>query len=190
MREFCYDCFRAKRRCFCSRVSRFRAPFDLALVVHPREERNTVGTARMVHRSILNSLWIKSKDLDQRWSELKDPVMLYPADEGGVPLSELAGRSVVVIDGTWAHARSIVNKSARLQALPKVSLDPTSPSAYQFRKQPAAECLSTVESVAQLLVSVDPAFSEQAAQMLKIFEEMVTHQLSLGGGTALRGKRV
>jgi DTW domain-containing protein YfiP len=64
---------------------------------------------------------------------------------------------LLVLDGTWSEAKKMYFWSPPLKQLPKLKLDLslTSKSQYVVKTQPNDECLSTVESVAYVLASLE-----------------------------------
>lgn len=111
-------------------------------------------------------------------------VVLYPGPAASnislAPKSSWlpAGKQAVVfvIDGTWACAKSMLRKSKVLSSLPQICFTPGRRSEYQFRKQPAAHCLSTLEAVHEVLAILEP--SPEANGLLFLFRAMVSHQIS------------
>ncbi|MEH1163995.1 tRNA-uridine aminocarboxypropyltransferase [Micromonospora sp. CPCC 205539] len=71
---------------------------------------------------------------------------------GGEHGAAAAPRTLVVIDGTWGQARSMLGADPELGALPRLSLAPATSSRYAIRAQPFPHGLSTVEAVAEALI--------------------------------------
>lgn len=203
MREFCWSCHRPGAACFCELVVPFASPVRVALVVHPREAKSTVGTAWILRRTLSNLEWIRSdgEDLDRnaRFRALLgapdvSPLLLFPRPGASnldrVPAEEWRALArpprsplFVAIDGTWTEAKSILRKSALLRGLPAVSFEPGRVSEYGFKKQPGPGCLSSVESVHQLMEVLGargwmaPPPNREHDGMLEIFRRMVRFQL-------------
>jgi DTW domain-containing protein YfiP len=86
-------------------------------------------------------------------------------DKNGVPLkpqdaakakSELEG--IIVLDGTWSQAKTLWWRNAWLLKVRRAILNPVHKSLYgPLRKEPRKECLSTIESIAESLVSLGEA---------------------------------
>lgn len=172
MRELCTGCLRSRRVCWCGDLEPFDPGLRVDILMHPRERRVTIGTGRIVHRSLSGSrLWVGERfgDESRLWSELADhrPLVLFPG-ERALNLDALEGPedystlehlelqdtrlSLIVIDGTWTQAKQILKRSPRLDALPKLMLRPTTRARYdQLRREPRLECHSTLESVHALL---------------------------------------
>jgi hypothetical protein len=66
--------------------------------------------------------------------------------------SEAELEGIVVLDGTWAQAKTMWWRNAWLLKLKRLVLHPSRPSLYgKLRKEPRRESLSTIESVAEAL---------------------------------------
>lgn len=129
MRELCHRCLKSGVLCYCEELKPFRSRAVIALLQHPLERRRTVGTARMAHLAIENSLLIPGIDFDNNEEVnrlIADPsnhcVVLYPGrralnisslsrDEIGSSFPKDKRLIIFVIDGTWACARTMVSRS-------------------------------------------------------------------------------
>jgi DTW domain-containing protein YfiP len=119
-------------------------------------------------------------------------VILYPGRHS-VNLSTLTGRDrsklipvgkklvIFVIDGTWNTSGRMI-RSDRLRDLPTISFNSNNLSRFRVRKQPAHECLSTIEAIHQ---TIDLLRTENGAgvperehdNLLTVFDQMVEFQL-------------
>lgn len=165
--------------------------------MHPKEARKQKsGTGRLCHLVLQNSrlhIGIDFTNDSKVRALIKDPeytsVLLFPAAQA-VDLSQdgyraLTGRDgklqIFVVDATWSLAGKILRLSENIRALPAVSFTPRQPSKFQFKKQPRAECLSTLESI-HLLLELGQEQGIEAAdrnieQLPEIFERLVQIQL-------------
>ena len=175
MRGLCLKCFRAEMACWCAQLQPQTPHTRITLLQHPREARNPVGTARMVHLGLRGSQLIEGVDFSQTTALSPAAVVLFPMP-GARDVRELRGTDahVVVIDGTWSQARKIWKENPRLQALPAYGLTPKRPGNYRIRKEPAAHCLATIEAVAELLEILE---DRDPALLLAPFNWMVEQQL-------------
>lgn len=153
-----------------------RSRLGLLIVQHPKEARRTINTARLI------PLVIPEARLVIHGSGAIEPPagswLLFPGNDA-VAASALPDEpppTVVVVDGTWRQARSMVHRDPALAALPRVAIAPTAPSRYQIRKQPDASFLCTLEAVAALLAERGEA--DAAAALLRPFEALVRFQLA------------
>jgi DTW domain-containing protein YfiP len=83
---------------------------------------------------------------------------------------------VFVIDGTWACAKTMVSRSRNLMSLPQICFTPARTSEYQFRRQPHALCLSTIEAVHQILEILEPEVDP--SPLIELFRNMVKKQVT------------
>jgi DTW domain-containing protein YfiP len=198
-RGLCLRCLRAESVCLCAELRPFPASFTIAILQHPRERRNSIGSARLAHLCVENSLLIPGIAFDEEPKTrelLDDPtrrcVVLYPGESATdvsahgpayVDGVEREGRrlTVFVIDGTWSQAKGMLRRSPRLAALPRISFPLEGRSGYRVRRQPRPECLSTLEAVHRLLRILEPA--KPADALVELFARMVDRQAEC----ALRG---
>ena len=205
-RPLCTRCLRAGSVCLCEGIRPFRTSFQVVLLQHPKERKNSIGTARFTHLTLTNSRLIAGAEFESHpevTEILSDPAnyptVLYPGESsvnvsenraaflGSIPLgSDGKPRRLVVfvIDGTWSQARGMIRRSPRLAALPRVSFSIEQLSQYKVRKQPSEYCLSTVEAVARLVKILDPAAPTET--LIETFARVVDHQLACGALRKLR----
>ncbi len=170
-RDSCHHCFRIKSLCICESIQPFEVEPLIVLLVHPREFMKTVGTVRVVKLSVSGSIMIRGhgKDFDQDPSiaaiiskSNHHSMILFPGEDSlnltSAPLGVIQSQIpldkrlvIFVIDGTWSAAKNMIKDSKILSQLPKLSFDVNGVSTYEFRKQPNAFCLSTVEAVSVLI---------------------------------------
>jgi DTW domain-containing protein YfiP len=72
------------------------------------------------------------------------------------PLAPRPPTRLIVLDGTWSHARSLYRHNAWLHGLPHYSIDPDGIDRYRIRKEPKAHYTSTVEAVVHALQIIEP----------------------------------
>jgi DTW domain-containing protein len=209
-REVCLTCRKAKVTCYCARLRPFESDPRFVILAHPREMRRAVGTGRMLHLSITNSILIDGHDFtgDERVERLlTDPglhcALLYPGREAldlSRCSSEEARRFVpsskklvlFIVDGTWDLARGMINRSTNLKAMPQLRFTPTQRSAYEIREQPGEHCLSTLETAhwiierfAALGLSTAPKDGAHDG-LLEVFGSMVRQQVRYAASNSLR----
>ena len=157
-----------------------------------------VNTGRIAHQSLSNSQlvvgasWPEAQHLPE---PLRHPdasvVLLYPGpdakDISSIPTSPAP--TIVVLDGTWAQARTMFRDSPPLQALPKYAFHPPHPSEYRIRKEPKRQYVSTIEALAHVLsvIEQDPALPER---LLAPFRAMVDWQVGCVTGRHEPRRRV
>jgi hypothetical protein len=105
--------------------------------------------------------------------------LLYPGPDAEL-LDELPAErrpaQLVVLDGTWHHAKTMFRDLPALQRLPRYRLAPTAPSRYGFRREPQAQFISTVEATIAALRVLEPELAG-LDQLMDAFLTMVNRQL-------------
>jgi DTW domain-containing protein len=158
----------------------------VVLLQHPRERHVPIGTARLAHLCLPDSVLHVGVDFDDdhqvraalAGGDERPAYLLFPGPEA-MDLTEArpAGPiTLVVVDGTWWQARKLLKRNATLRALPQLRFTPPAPSNYRIRREPADHCVATVEALALVLGALegDPA---RFATLLRPFEEMIDTQL-------------
>ncbi|HXU83592.1 MAG TPA: tRNA-uridine aminocarboxypropyltransferase [Polyangia bacterium] len=182
-RPTCARCSRPLTACFCAHLQVLPTRTRVLLLQHPREERMAIGTARMAHLSLPNSVLRVGTDfaadavVREALAQPQPPWLLFPGAQA-VDVSTLPDDraiTLVVVDGTWWQARKLLKLNPALAALPRVSFTPSQPSRYLIRRQPAEFCVSTIEALAQVLETLEPG-RPSFAGILAPFHAMVAHQ--------------
>jgi len=200
-RAWCGRCRRPSVTCYCAFIEPFDSMPRFVILSQPRETKHRLGTGRMAHLGLANSLWYEGVDFSRhpQVNELiadsaNAPLLLYPGP-GSVNISRLNslerrglidGRRnplVFVLDGTWKSVRKMLRLSVNLRQLPMISFEPPKPSAYGFRREPRPECYSTIEAIHHLIElfsepSVDVVAARRHDCLLKAFHFMVATQLA------------
>lgn len=198
-RPMCWRCRWPRELCWCGRIQPMATRTRFVLLMHPKEARHVkANTGRFTHLCLENSqLWV-GDDFNGHAGVaalLADPgllpVLLYPSGtpvrvgEGPLSPASLAGppeRSlcVFVLDATWSCSRSMYRLNPWLRQLPHLGISPGGPSRYRIKRQPGAQCLSTLEAVHEVLLDLEAAgldAYERPAMMLDLFAAMQEHQL-------------
>ncbi len=199
-RSLCSTCLQPDQGCYCSYVKRFDPGMEFVILIHPIEVRRRIATGRMSSLCLQNSYLISGEDysMNQQVKQLiADPgfysVILYPGANSD-NLSPMTSQQrqdlfphtkklrIFVIDGTWATAKKMIRKSTNIQNLPKICFSPEKPSNFRVRRQPNANCFSTIEAIHQSIellgqVSGYDLTSRQHDNLLHVFDKMVERQL-------------
>ncbi|MEK8051885.1 tRNA-uridine aminocarboxypropyltransferase [Ideonella sp. DXS22W] len=200
-RSACPRCLRAA--CVCACLARpgvpWQGPVHLLLLQHPREQRETKGTARLLHQAVAGSRLL----VGERWTDPPAPdgaahpattpashhdVLLYPATPGDTALpaapplpaawlAEPARLRLVVIDGTWRKSRRMLYESPWLQRLPRLALVAPPPSRYRIRRARGEGQLSTFEAAVLALGQLAPAH-DPGPVLWPVFEAFVAAGLA------------
>jgi tRNA-uridine aminocarboxypropyltransferase len=200
-RAVCHACRRPRTSCYCALIEPFDSTPRFIILTQPREARHRLGTGRMAHLCLRNSILLEGVDFS-RDPRVNDeiarpgafPFLLYPGDNAlslsrqspnqANPLIAVRQRLVIfVLDGTWKSARKMLRASPNLAALPKLCFEPAAPSNYRIRRQPKPHCYSTIEAIHFVLdwfarQANDPAaWPQRHHNLLAVFRAMVDRQL-------------
>ena len=165
-RATCYACFRPQVLCYCDALPSVTSRTNVVIVQHPREQFHPINTARLVERSLSSCRVLRGNlaRLDAEIAQLDLPesaALLFPSRDS-VDLSEIPESdkpsTVVVLDGTWHQAKVLLRQLPALSGLRRVRFTPDEPSEYRIRKEPKADYLSTLESIALVLETLEPGF--------------------------------
>jgi DTW domain-containing protein YfiP len=187
----CYDCFRPKKACFCASIPTIDNRTDVLILQHRRERFHPFNTARIVQKALRNSQLLvdHTSNLAMRLRLQPRAGLLFPGPTARL-ISDLTleqrPQQLVVLDGTWHQAKTLVRAMPALQSLPRYQLAPAVPSRYRIRRQPSHTALSTVEAVVTALRILEPD-TAGLDQLLRAFDTMVEDQLTHPG--APNGRR-
>lgn len=180
-RQRCYDCYRPAAACFCAAIPTIDNQTEVLILQHRRERFHPFNTARIVHKALTNSRLVIDHiaNLARRLKLQPRAGLLYPGPAAAL-LTELAPEErpdqLVVLDGTWHHAKTLLREIPALRQLPRYRLAPESPSRYRIRREPTAASLSTVEATVAALQVLEPQ-TAGFEQLLAAFDMMVDRQL-------------
>lgn len=188
-RATCYRCFSPQALCYCSHIPSIKNRTQIIIAQHPREEFHPLNTARMVERSLINCRRIVAP-LSQLGAALGKlalsprAAVLYPSPQADL-LEDLAPdalpEQILVLDGTWHHAKTLLRDVPQLAQLRKVRFVRSTPSEYTIRKEPHQDYLSTVEAVHHVLRQTEPD-TPHLDQLLVTFRHMIAlHQAAHRG---------
>ena len=200
-RAWCAHCRRPKVGCYCALIEPFESLPRFVILSQPREAKHRLGTGRMAHLGLGNSLWFEGVDFSQHSQvnrEIADPdnapMLLFPSHHA-VNLSNITVTErqqltatprtpvVFVLDGTWKSVRKMMRLSGNLRRLPTICFRPVTPSAYGFRREPRPECYSTIEAIHHVIELFNYGDAAEAPprrhdRLLKAFHFMVARQLA------------
>jgi DTW domain-containing protein YfiP len=170
-------------------------------------KKEKVGTGRFSHLILKNSHVFVDVNFDNNEAlllALRDPefetFLLYPGDET-IDLSERSSaeklgaknKQFIIIDGTWPCAKKMVRLSTCLHHLPRVSFKTTKVSEFKIKHQPFPGCLSTVESIYQVIQDLNALGIEQTQKqeenLLEVFRESIQQQIDCAQDPARQGYR-
>jgi DTW domain-containing protein YfiP len=183
VKERCYGCFRPRGDCFCATIPTIDNRTDVLILQHMRERFHPFNTARMVHRALRCSQLAvaHNQQLAESLPTLLKPRagVLYPGPEatllGELPEDQRPDQ-LLILDGTWHHAKTMMRDISLLQGLPHYRLAPAEPSCYRIRREPNPLALSTVEATIAALRVLEPD-TPGLDRLLAAFVAMIDHQL-------------
>jgi len=182
-RVVCERCRRPPLVCYCAHLPALPTRTRVLLLQHPRERHVAVGTARMAHLALPNSVLRLGLDFSadpavhEVLQEPRPAFLLFPGpnarDASELPRDQAI--TLVVLDGTWWQARKLLKLNPFLEDLPQVAFTPGHESQYRIRRQPAAFCVSTIEALAEVLPLLEPD-GGSFERLLDPFHAMVARQ--------------
>jgi len=146
--------------CYCAALPRIDTATRVVILQHPRERDMPIGTARMASLCLTTAelhvgiRWADSVPLARALHDpARPPILLYPGPGARDILREPPRGPVtlVVVDGTWSQAKTVVRDNPVLQALPRYAFATPEPSQYRIRREPRAEYVSTIEALMHVL---------------------------------------
>lgn len=178
-RATCWRCHKPVAMCLCARTPQVSNRTEVVVLRHRHERGHAVGTARIARLGLSAVSVHDVIGATRRPAELGARAALLSPGEGARDLATLPPdehpAQLVVLDGTWRQAKSLWRENAWLQELPRVCLHPEQPSRYGIRRQPAPECLSTIESIVMALQLIEPD-RPGFDGLLETFDAMVGEQ--------------
>uniref|UniRef100_T1JFS3 tRNA-uridine aminocarboxypropyltransferase n=1 Tax=Strigamia maritima TaxID=126957 RepID=T1JFS3_STRMM len=191
-RDICLRCCRPVSVCWC-----FYLPDEpvvtrstVIILQHPSEEKRCLRTAPILLAALARGKChiVHGRKFTTSKSALLENVLtcrhsllLFPGpdavDVADVPRN--CTYNLILLDGTWAQARSIYHTNPSLQRLRQVKLCHAGVSEYVIRTQPDDNCLSTVESAALALAYLenDPSIRDT---LLRPLQALCNFQLQHG----------
>lgn len=168
--ETCYSCYWIKENCRCHLIKPFSTDTRFIILMHPMEaKKEKLGTGRICRATLLNSEIIVGIDFtknEQVNALIANPEnscrVLYPGEKSlnissddisPLLATQKAGQKSILflIDGTWPCAKKMMTLSLNIRRLPRLSFTGTRESIFNIKEQPAAYCLSTLESIHHFL---------------------------------------
>ncbi|MGZ3697104.1 MAG: tRNA-uridine aminocarboxypropyltransferase [Bdellovibrionota bacterium] len=181
MENPCPRCGKRTELCVCTEIRELPTKTRVLILQHPQEPDKDLGTAKLASLALPNSQlkiglsWPNLRAASgladaqpAKWAVLYlgsgiqgKPLVASglqfvtkkgaPVPPAGVPVIE----GLVVIDGTWSQAKALWWRNAWLLKLKRAVLVPKHKSLYgELRREPRRECLSTIDSIGESLVSL------------------------------------
>jgi DTW domain-containing protein len=201
----CLKCRKPQVTCYCKTLKPFDSSPRILILMHPQEVKHPVGTGRMAHQTLSNSVLLEGALFaeSQKLQTLLDdpklfPMLLFPGPRShNLSSLERAERQllcppdrellIIILDATWTHAKQMLHRAPNLQILPRICFTPPHLSRFVVRKQPHEHCFSSIEAIHQVIELMCPEELAQGARphdhLLEVFEKMVELQLSFRNTT-------
>ncbi|KAK9718167.1 hypothetical protein K7432_005710 [Basidiobolus ranarum] len=147
VKYFCYKCFQVVG-CSKDQIPKVKLPFKLEVIKH-QAERDGKSTA--IHAKIVApedvEIYTFPQDLPDL-TNLEDTLLLFPTKDAK-SLSEIPKESfsrVIVVDGTWKQASSILHNIPELSKIRKVKI-PTQTTTFWRYQNCDSTHLATIEAI-------------------------------------------
>ncbi|RKP14152.1 hypothetical protein BJ684DRAFT_19419 [Piptocephalis cylindrospora] len=146
----CTSCGRPIRACLCPILQTIQphdnATCHILILQHPKCQVS-IGTLRILMRAFTHIQTIC--DVDFSPGRYADAVSW--ASSSTAPFT--SPRTLIAIDGTWSHAKSLLHYNPHLLSrLPAIHLPSPPPSVFGLLKpEPKVHCVSTAEAMAQAI---------------------------------------
>ena len=162
-RARCYRCFKAVTTCICGSLERVANTTGVVILQHPRERFHAIGTVRFARLGLSNVRvlpCVPGDDASAVRAQLPPrTALLYPSptarDVATLPPDEHP-RHLLILDGTWTHARKLYRTQHWLHELPHLCLTPAEPSRYRLRREPRPDYVATLEAIVAVLRILEP----------------------------------
>ena len=193
-RQVCGRCRRPTSVCYCAALPALDTATRIVILQHPRERDMPIGTARMATLCLPRATlhvgidWSTHAPLAAALTTpTHPPILLYPGPGARDILRDPPPSPVtlVVVDGTWSQARNVIRDNPILRALPRYAFAPPEPSHYRIRREPTADCVSTIEALMHVLgvLESDPArFRALLAPLRAMIDAHLAHRSQTAPG--------
>jgi DTW domain-containing protein YfiP len=146
--------------CVCQYAPKVTLATPCALLYHPQEYTKRSNTGRLLKTAtdIDSTSWhrLNNAKLENRF---KHYALLYPSTgtsnvnhTHNTPVQDHSNfQGYLLLDATWQQSQKMMRQSPWLAALPRISIDAPQ-SQYHLRRNQSQQGLSTLESLAYLLI--------------------------------------
>jgi DTW domain-containing protein YfiP len=186
----CARCARPVSVCYCAALTTIETESRIVILQHPRERGMPIGTARMAHLCLPRSslhvgvAWDGTDVLREACGDpARPPILLYPGRGARDVLQDppQAPVTLIVVDGTWSHARTIVRDNPVLASVPRYAFEAPEPSNYRIRREPCDEYVSTIEALMHVLGAIE-GDAERFRALMRPMNAMVDAQIRAHAG--------
>lgn len=194
----CETCAKPRYACVCDRVVPLKTKTRVVILQHPQEGDVVLGTAPILKtaipraRVVVGLSWpsleavLDGEAVDRsRWAtvyahkippEVSANAVAVVMDRHGKSTPGARFDGIVVLDGTWSHAKTLWWRNPWLLKLGRIALRPREPSMYgKMRKEPRREAVSTLEATADALDALgeDPTVRGELRKLMRTMVQRV-----------------
>jgi DTW domain-containing protein len=186
----CEKCWKVPSLCLCSEIQALTVHRQVLILQHPQESRNPFTTARLVSLSLPNTVhkvglsWRSLSAALGKPTEPKNWAVLYVGTQknfevsADIPFQVLSPRreklnprsiqGIVLLDGNWKQSKTLWWRNPWLLKLNRIFIRPTEKSKFgKVRKEPRADCLSTLEATSETLTAMGEKVKEPLDRLLE-----------------------
>lgn len=158
MRPACPRCALPLPACLCRWITPTDNRVALLVLQHPQEAHHAKGSVRLLQLSLANSRCVQGERFEPAalaallqpavapGQDRPQPVLLFPAGDDTPTTAPPCPGPLVLLDGSWRQARSLLQANPLLQALPRWALRSPPPARYAIRRAHRPEQRSSLES--------------------------------------------
>lgn len=203
----CLTCWFPKAHCICARLAKLRVSttrVDVLLAVHYKEFGKATNTAKLLPQLLSSadgigdscSLCVYPNDPFHERLQSAPALLLWPGEDS-LPAADLRDWvaaqqqrvTLLVIDGTWGHARAMARHVPKDVVRVHVNNEVAGPSLFLNRRQATADRVSTVEAVSLALSALGETADMSplgAALKLQVDVALAQHGAPPAFGSELR----
>ncbi|XXF80353.1 DTW domain-containing protein [Myxococcaceae bacterium GXIMD 01537] len=173
----CPRCYLPTALCLCAEVTPVPTRTEFVVIRHSKEKEKSTNTVRMAALALPRCRVLTYGALDEPFDSSgldgPDTWVLFPGTSQPAPDAP-PPRRLVVVDGSWAQARRMVQRIPELRRLPGLALPPPPPNTRRLRRPPHPEGMSTLEAMAGALALLE---GEEAARPLYALHELMVDRV-------------
>ncbi len=190
-RARCERCGFPAGACLCHALQPEAFRVVVGVLRHPKEARVAKGTGRLLRLAASNAFLIDGVDLDGDAAlasslpggTVEGAAILFPEDAEPIERAPKDLRCLLVPDGSWSQARSILASTRSLAGVPRYALPPDVQGTYRIRKPQGPGRVSTLEAAVWALRIIEgrPDAYQGALDLLEAMQAGQLAQMRAGG---------
>lgn len=188
-RLVCARCVRPNAYCLCSAIPSLSSRTRVVIFQHPDEAGHALNTARLAALGLQNARLLVGVrfNRDDWFLPGHVPYLAFPGPQAlnaeSLPPESLdRPRLLLVPDGTWRKARSLLHHNPDWVDLPRLTLAHAPDSRYRVRQAQEQGALSTIEAITYILNAIEAPASFNA--LLRPFDVLIEGQIAAMGEAA------